>query len=79
MVAKTKYSLKTEKYLARNENKPFWQQFGKPIQFHVLLDPVAAKTRYSVEAEKCLARCENEAFWQEFGKLIQFQICLDFL
>ena len=32
MAAKIRYSVQTEKGLARNENEPFWQWFGKPIQ-----------------------------------------------
>ena len=42
---KTRYSVQTEKWLARNENEPFWQWFGKPIQFQVLLDPDGCKNQ----------------------------------
>ena len=45
MAAKTRYSVQTEKWLARNENEPFWQWFGKPIQFQVSLNPNACKNQ----------------------------------
>ena len=41
--SETKYSIQVEKYLRRNENEPFWQWFGKPIQFQVWWILMAAK------------------------------------
>ena len=41
----SKNQVQTEKWLARNENEPFWQWSGKPIQFQVLLDPDGCKNQ----------------------------------
>ena len=63
---KTKYWVQSKKWIARNENKAFWQWFG-PGARNVLKGLLEmSKTKYSVQTKKWLARNENEPFWQWF-------------